>query len=134
MALLESICADRLWLTHTPTAPQLIAGACAQVLQLLQRLTNTLGAASAAMAPLLLPLLEYSLDPEGPEALNLLEDAIILWIVALRNAPDGSVELLRLWPRWRAIMAMTLEHVPACMAAATSALLLGGGAFLEVWL
>ena len=103
-----------------------------QILQLLQRLANTLGQGSAAMTPLTLPLLDYALDPHGPEALNLLEDAIILWLVVLRNAPDGHTDLLRLWPRWRAIMASTLEHVPVCMLVATSAALLGGNDFVQV--
>jgi hypothetical protein len=103
-----------------------------QVLTLLQRLTNVLGAACGEMAPLVVPVLDYALDPAGPEALNLLEDALLLWIVMLRHAPDTYTEPLRLWRHYGAIMGATLEHVPACAMAAFSAVLLGGAPFVQV--
>lgn len=102
-----------------------------QVLTLLQHLANTLGIASDAMAPVVLPILDAALDPAGPEALTLLEDALLLWLVVLRNAPPSHTAPLRLWRHWAAVMATTLEHVPACAYVATSALLLGGAPFVK---
>lgn len=103
-----------------------------QVLALLQRLINALGQASPCTYPLVLPVLDYCLDVHGPEALNLVEDALLLWLVTLRNAPSGALDALQLWPRWQAIMGASIEHVPACMQIATSCILLGGVQFLQV--
>jgi hypothetical protein len=103
-----------------------------QVLALLQRLTNALGLSSVRMQPFVLPLLDYALNIEGPEALNLLEDALLLWLVTLRNAPSESREALQLWPHWIAVMRTSLEHVSTCMLIACSCVLLGKVDFLKV--
>lgn len=104
----------------------------AQVIALLQRLVNALNESSPAMYPFLAVVLEYALDPAGDEALNLLEDALLLWLVALRNAPTGTVDLLALWPAWTRVMAASIEHVEVCMHIASSCVLLGGAPFLQV--
>ena len=102
------------------------------MIALLSRLTNALGTACTGMAAVAMPILDYSLDISGPEALNLLEDALSLWIITLRNAPDSHLEPLTLWRHWTAIMERSVEHVAACMHVAFSAVLLGGAAFVQV--
>ena len=97
----------------------------------MQRLVNALGSASPVTYPLALPMLQFSLDPAGPDALNLIEDALLLWLVILRNAPDGVTDALAGWPHWCSIMALTLEHVSVCMQIASSCVLLGGAGFLR---
>lgn len=108
--------------------------ACMQVLQLLQRLTNALGTNCVVMQQFVLGLLDYSLNIEGPEALSLVEDALLLWLVTLRNVAAGTRDSLRLWPHWVTIMATSIEHVQSCMMIASSAILLGQAEFLQVLL
>lgn len=103
-----------------------------QILQLLQRLTNALGPNCVVMAQFVLGLLDYSLNIEGPEALSLVEDALLLWLVTLRNVPADARESLRLWPHWVTIMGTSIEHVQSCMMVASSAVLLGQAEFLQV--
>jgi hypothetical protein len=106
---------------------------CVQILALLQRLANVLGMEIGIMAPVAMPVLNYALNVAGEEAITLLEDAIILWVVMLRNAPSNSQELLSLWPHWTPISKTRLEYVPHCMLVAWSAILLGGVPFVQVW-
>lgn len=103
-----------------------------QILALLQRLTNALGPSCVAISHFVLPVLEYALSIEGPQALVLLEDALSLWLVTLRNLPGTSHDALRLWPKWVEIMSNSIEHVPICMMAASSCILLGKAEFLQV--
>lgn len=81
-------------LTSRPT----LMPAPAQVLVALQRLTFALGPESPAAYPLLLPVLRLCTDPAQPDELNLLEDGLQLWLVALRCAPSQHAELLSLFP------------------------------------
>jgi hypothetical protein len=93
---------------------------------------NALGPASPRMYALTLPILDYALWVGSPEAVNLLEDGLCLWLVMLRNAPPDASEPLRLWPHWARVMATGIEHVAICMQIAASAVLLGGAQFLQV--
>lgn len=93
---------------------------------------NALGSASPKAYGAALPILDYALRVESSEATNLLEDGLALWLVLLRNAPaDAAGDALRLWPRWVAVMAAGIEHIPLCMPLASSAVLLGGAEFLQ---
>lgn len=103
-----------------------------QILALLQRLTNALGPSCVAMSNFVLPVLEYALNVEGPEVVTLIEDALSLWLVTLRNLPGDSHDVLKLWPRWVEIMSTNIEHVPVCMMIASSCILLGKAEFLHV--
>jgi hypothetical protein len=103
-----------------------------QILALLQRLANVLGTQVATLLPVVMPVLNYALNVEGEEAITLLEDAIILWVVMLRNSPSNIRNLLSLWPHWKPIATLHLEYVPYCMLVALSAILLGGMSFVQV--
>ncbi|KAI8476158.1 MAG: armadillo-type protein [Monoraphidium minutum] len=123
-----------------------------QVLAALQLLVNVLGPDSPAAYPLLLPLLQHSLDtgssrraargaacvcglclyalrmPVEPE---LLEDGLLLWLVALRNAPAPQPPLLQPFPLLLQAMAASTEHVRAGLQIISSLVLLGGPPFLR---
>jgi hypothetical protein len=78
----------------------------------LQRLVHALGPESPATYPLLLPVLGVCTDPAQPDELNLLEDGLQLWLVALRHAPAPHPGLLAdLFPHWQAAMQRSTEHI-----------------------
>jgi hypothetical protein len=103
-----------------------------QILALLQRLANVLGTQVTRLLPVAMPVLNYALNVEGEEAVTLLEDALILWVVMLRNSPSDNRDLLNLWPHWRPIATTLLEYAPHCMLVALSAILLGDMPFVQV--
>lgn len=75
-----------------------------QVLLALQRLVNALGTDSPRCYDLLLPILRHCTDINQPDELNLLEDGLQLWLIALRNAPSTQEPLLALFPNLAAVM------------------------------
>ncbi len=70
----------------------------------LQRLVHALGSESPSTHAFLLPALQYATDPDGPEALALLEDGLGTWLTALRCAPGPAPGLLALFPHLTAAM------------------------------
>jgi hypothetical protein len=97
-----------------------------QVLGTLARLVAALGDESPAAHALVGPALALAADPAGADALNLLEDGLQLWLVALRCAPATTPVLLDPLPLLAAVLARPTEHLPLAARVATSALLLGG--------
>ena len=67
-----------------------------QVLSALQLLLNVLGSESEMCYELLLPLLAHSLDAEHNGEPELMEDGLVLWLVALRNAGRPCEPLMQL--------------------------------------
>ena len=85
-------------------APSGAHSVCMQVLLTLQRLVNALGTDSPRCYDLLLPILRHCTDINQPDELNLLEDGLQLWLIALRNAPTHQEPLLSLFPNLAAVM------------------------------
>jgi hypothetical protein len=81
------------------------------VLLALQEIVNILGPESTAAYGVLLPVLGLATDISQPDELNLLEDGLGLWLVALRNAPQPHPQLLQLFPNLHAVMARSTEHI-----------------------
>ncbi|KAL3137934.1 hypothetical protein ABBQ38_005181 [Trebouxia sp. C0009 RCD-2024] len=104
-----------------------------QVLLVLQRLVNALGPDSPGCYNLLLPILQQCTAIDQPDELNLLEDGLQLWLIALRNAPSSqSTEgLLNLFPNLTAVMERSTEHVRMACQIITSCVLLGQASFLQ---
>ncbi|KAK9822576.1 hypothetical protein WJX74_006339 [Apatococcus lobatus] len=102
-----------------------------QVLLALQRLVNALGSDSTRCYDLLLPILRHCTDINQPDELNLLEDGLQLWLIALRNAPTAQEPLLALFPNLAAVMERSPEHVQVALPIITSCVLMGGAAFLD---
>ncbi len=92
-----------------------------QVLVTLQRLVHALGAESPATYPLVLPVLRLCTDPSQPDELNLLEDGLQLWLVALRHAPAPHPGLLgEPFPNLVAAMTKSTEHIAvSCLLCAS---------------
>ena len=102
-----------------------------QILLALQRLVHVLGSDSPMTYPVALPILQFVIDPDSPDAINALEDGVCLWIVVLRHAPgpaDGLVAPLKGLLR---IMMNSTEHIFTGTRCITSAALLHGDALLE---
>lgn len=102
-----------------------------QVLVALQRLVNALGTDAPAAYPLLLPILQLCTDINQPDELNLLEDGLQLWLIALRNAPSPHGPLLALYSNLTPIMQRSTEHVQLGCQITASCTLLGQAEFLQ---
>lgn len=77
----------------------------------LQEIVNILGKESSTAYNVLLPVLGLATDITQPDELNLLEDGLALWLVALRNAPEPHPALLQIYPNLHAVMARSTEHI-----------------------
>jgi hypothetical protein len=95
------------------------------VLVALQRLLSVLGAESPAAYALALPAISLCTNPRHPDSLNLLEDGLALWLVALRHAPAPDPRLLEPFTELAAGMLSSTEHLAPGMRIATSCVLLG---------
>ena len=102
-----------------------------QVVVVMHRLVSAVGAASARAHPFLLAMLQYAANPEGPEAPGMFEDAMLLWHAVLRNAPDGSEQLLAFFPYTLKHVQSSTEHLPLVMQIVQSHIFLSGQAFLQ---
>lgn len=100
-----------------------------QIMVALQRLIHAMGVDSPMCYPVLFPVLQVATDPNQPDELNLLEDALLLWLVTLRHATrlDDHGGLLAPLPHLLAAMEGSTEHVSVGTRLMTSCLLLAGG-------
>lgn len=95
-----------------------------QLMVLLQRLVHALGPASQAVHPFLSALLTSVLCQDNSE--ELMEDALLLWLVALKHAPSHSSSsgLLAPLPHLLSVMAASTEHLTLACRILSSAILL----------
>jgi len=101
-----------------------------QVMFALQEIVNILGNDSTGAYDVLLPVLGIATDMTQPDEVNLLEDGLALWLIALRNAPQSHPSLLQLYPNLHQVMARSTEHIRVACQITISAILLGGQSFL----
>ncbi|GBF94095.1 hypothetical protein Rsub_07082 [Raphidocelis subcapitata] len=107
---------------------------CPVILQLMPRVWEAAEGQSLLRIQVLagLQLLVNVLGPDSPAAEpELLEDGLLLWLVALRNAPRQEPALLAPFPLLLQAMAASTEHVRAGMQIISSLVLLGGAPFLR---
>ncbi len=83
----------------------------------MQRLVHVLGPESPAMWPLLLPMLQHSLDAANNREPELLEDGLQLWLVALRNAPSADAQAQQVGPEMHLLCR---DGVEGCTCAVCS--------------
>lgn len=118
-----------------------------QVMVALQRVVHALGPDSGVAYPILLPVIATAIDPGQPkDEMQLVEDGLLLWLVALHHAPgsgssgsidngdrnnsstDSSTALLcsgLLVSHLLTMMEASTEHVVVGTKVVTSVLLLG---------
>lgn len=90
------------------------------------------GPESAVSHHLVAPLLESVTRADHPAALTLQEEALILWLVVLRNAPQPELALLSPFPNLVEILTSSTEKVQVGMQIITSCVLLAGPTFLQL--
>ena len=97
-----------------------------QVMLALQRLVHALGPECPIAYPVLFPVLHVATDPSQPDELNLMEDGLLLWLVALRHAPTPNSGLLAPLPHLLSAMETSTEHIAVGSRILTSCLLMDG--------
>ena len=103
---------------------QLLRGA---ILRLAMQLVGALGADSAALAPLALPMVQQALRAGSDEAIYLTEDALELWQALLQHAPAYTPELHGLFAQLPSALGIVEQRAAAVAAAATAAAADGSG-------
>lgn len=97
-----------------------------QVMLALQRLVHALGPECPVTYPVLLPVLSVATDPSQPDELNLMEDGLLLWFVALRHAPAPHPGLIAPLPHLLSAMEGSTEHIGVGSRILVSCLLMDG--------
>jgi len=103
-----------------------------QIMVTLQRIIHVLSADSTNTYPVLIPILGVATDPRQPDELNLFEDGLLLWYVALVHAPVVSQALIAPLPHLLDAMERSTEHIATGTRILSSCILLGGRDVLAV--
>ncbi|XP_008792747.1 importin-11 isoform X3 [Phoenix dactylifera] len=91
-----------------------------QLLAALRNFVFSLGYQSSICYNVLLPILQKGIDIDNPDALNLLEDSILLWEATLSNAASIVPQLLDFFPYLVAITERSFDHLKVCDQVAVS--------------
>jgi hypothetical protein len=102
-----------------------------QILLALQRLVHALGRDSPMAYPVVLPLLQFTIQATNMDPSNPLEDGILLWIVVLRHVDQPNVDVVAPLHNMLQIMQQSTEHIFTGTRCITSSVLLFGDAILE---
>lgn len=103
-----------------------------QIMVTLQRIIHVLGADSVNTYSILIPVLGVATDPSQPNELNLFEDGLLLWFVALVHAPAVHAGLIAPLPQLLNAMERSTEHIAVGTRILSSCILLGGRDVLAV--
>ncbi len=103
-----------------------------QIMVTLQRIVHVLGPESPATYSILIPVLGVATDPSQPDELNLFEDGLLLWFVALVHAPLVHPGLIAPLPHLLNAMECSTEHIAIGSRILSSCILLGGRDVLAV--
>lgn len=102
-----------------------------QIMLALQRLVHALGRDSPLAYSVIFPVLSDAIHCSNPDALNLLEDGVLLWLVALRHAPGPEPHLMAPMSQLLRIMSDSTEYISTGTRCITSCALLFGDVLLE---
>lgn len=102
-----------------------------QILLALQRLVHALGRDSPVAYPVVLPLLQFTIQATNMDPSNPLEDGILLWIVVLRHVVQPNVDVVAPLHNMLQIMQQSTEHIFTGTRCITSSVLLFGDSILE---
>ncbi|GJN10596.1 hypothetical protein PR202_ga28703 [Eleusine coracana subsp. coracana] len=81
--------------------------------------------------PMLIPILQSGINIDSPDALNLLEDSVLLWEATLSNAPSVVPQLLDLFPYLVGIVNRSFDHLEATIKIIEDYTIFGGQEFLK---
>ncbi|KAK1321977.1 hypothetical protein QJS10_CPA03g01187 [Acorus calamus] len=102
-----------------------------QLLEALKKFVNALGYQSPICYNMLLPILQRGINIDDPDALNLLEDSVLLWEAILSHAPSMVPELLELFPSLVLMMERSFDHLTVAISILEDYIILGGADFLN---
>ncbi|OAY74305.1 Importin-11 [Ananas comosus] len=102
-----------------------------RLLVALRNFVCSLGYQSPICYDSLLPILQSGIDVDSPDALNLLEDSVLLWEATLSNAPSIVPQLLEFFPYLVAIIDRSFDHLQVAVNIIEDYIIFGGAEFLK---
>ncbi|PUZ73576.1 hypothetical protein GQ55_2G485400 [Panicum hallii var. hallii] len=102
-----------------------------QLLTALRTFVSSLGFQSPLSYHVLIPILQNGVNIDSPDALNLLEDSVLLWEATLSNAPSIVPQLLDLFPYLVGIVNRSFDHLEVTIKILEDYTIFGGSEFLK---
>ncbi|KAL5198245.1 hypothetical protein ABZP36_001757 [Zizania latifolia] len=102
-----------------------------QLLAALRTFVSSLGYQSPLSYHMLIPILQSGINVDSPDALNLLEDSVLLWEATLSNAPSIVSQLLDLFPYIVGIVNRSFDHLEVTINIIEDYTIFGGLEFLK---
>uniref|UniRef100_A0A0E0LQ50 Importin N-terminal domain-containing protein n=1 Tax=Oryza punctata TaxID=4537 RepID=A0A0E0LQ50_ORYPU len=102
-----------------------------QLLAALRTFISSVGYQSPLSYHMLIPILQSGINVDSPDALNLLEDSVLLWETTLLNAPSIVSQLLDLFPYLVGIVNRSFDHLEVTINIIEDYIIFGGSEFLK---
>ncbi|VAH25969.1 unnamed protein product [Triticum turgidum subsp. durum] len=102
-----------------------------QLLTALRTFVSSLGYQSPLSYHMLMPILQSGVNVDSPDALNLLEDSVLLWEATLSNAPSIVPQLMDLFPYLVGIVNRSFDHLEVAVNIIEDYTIFGGSEFLK---
>ncbi|KAK8946844.1 hypothetical protein KSP39_PZI007198 [Platanthera zijinensis] len=102
-----------------------------QLLAALKNFVCSLGYQSYICYNMLLPILQKGIDVDNPDALNLLEDSVLLWEAVLSHATSIVPQLLDLFPSLVTIVERSFDHLQVVVDIIEDYIIFSGAEFLN---
>uniref|UniRef100_A0A453AK08 Importin-7/11-like TPR repeats domain-containing protein n=4 Tax=Aegilops tauschii TaxID=37682 RepID=A0A453AK08_AEGTS len=102
-----------------------------QLLTALRTFVSSLGYQSPLSYHMLMPILQSGVNVDSPDALNLLEDSVLLWEATLSNAPSIVSQLMDLFPYLVGIVNRSFDHLEVGVNIVEDYTIFGGSEFLK---
>ncbi|PKA62700.1 Exportin-2 [Apostasia shenzhenica] len=102
-----------------------------QLLVALRNFVCSLGYQSCVCYDMLLPILTNGINVDNPDAINLLEDSVLLWEAVLSHATSVVPQLLDLFPYLVNIVERSFDHLQVAVDIIEDYIIFGGAEFLN---
>ncbi|UPQ97355.1 importin [Chloropicon primus] len=103
-----------------------------QILNAMHRMMQCLGASSVSTYNIVIPLLHYSVNPDGPESVSIFEDGLLLLRSVLQFAVEINPQLAEMSLFVSKHMQRSTEYLPVAAKVLEGFILVGGLPFLQV--
>lgn len=103
-----------------------------QLLAALRNFVSSLGYQSPICYNLIFPVLRKGIDVDEPDALNLLEDSVLLWETVLSHAPSIVPQLLEIFPFLVTIIERSFDYLQVIINIIEDYVIFGGTEFLNM--